>query len=129
MATEQFLTEKTPWRSFSTDKQYVSKKRPLNLHAFFPSTGQICDITLVKCVRKLLSLSCAYLCIIYIKRQKANFLSRKRLLHSENLVQPLFSVKTFSFSNSSAALVVYIINAALVCLKRIRIRFCFLLLT
>lgn len=95
MATEQFLTEKTPWRSFSTDKQYVSKKRPLNLHAFFPSTGQICDITLVKCVRKLLSLSCAYLCIIYIKRQKANFLSRKRLLHSENLVQPLFSVKTF----------------------------------
>lgn len=31
----------------------------------------------------------------YIKRQKANFLSRKRLLHSENLVQPLFSVKTF----------------------------------
>ena len=95
MATEQFLTEKTPWRSFSTDKQYVSKKRPLNLHAFFPSTGQICDITLVKCVRQLLSLSCAYLCIIYIKRQKANFLSRKRLLHSENLVQPLFSVKTF----------------------------------
>lgn len=96
---------------------------------FSPVQVRSCDITLVKCVRQLLSLSRAYLCIIYIKRQKANFLSRKRLLHSENLVQPLFSVKTFSFSNSSAALVVYIINAALVCLKRIRIRFCFLLLT
>lgn len=96
---------------------------------FSPVQVRSCDITLVKCVRQLLPLSRAYLCIIYIKRQKANFLSRKRLLHSENLVQPLFSVKTFSFSNSSAALVVYIINAALVCLKRIRIRFCFLLLT
>lgn len=62
---------------------------------FSPVQVRSCDITLVKCVRQLLSLSRAYLCIIYIKRQKANFLSRKRLLPSENLVQPLFSVKTF----------------------------------
>ena len=129
MATEQFLTEKTPWRSFSTDKQYVSKKRPLNLHAFFPSTGQICDITLVKCVRQLLSLP-----LISKDKRQISSLGRGCCIQ-KILYNPSFLSKHFMTppphapSNSSAALVVYIINAALVCLKMIRIRFCFLLLT